>query len=97
MWWVNAYIIEKSPYRSFSPMRRTLAHLRALAYTHQRIMRGRAGRGAYIMRAGVRMLGVRVKRAYGYMRGWRAHNRGRATTRIPRPYIRVGLDLTLLE
>lgn len=97
MWHVNAYIMENPPFRGFYPHRRTKSALRALAYTHMRIVQGRGGRGAYVHYAPLRMLTVRVRRAYAYMRGWRAHNRARRTARPPRPYLPLRLDLDLLS
>lgn len=98
MWHANAYIIEKPASQPYFPSTRSLAHMRALAYTHMRIVRATGGRMRYVHYAPMRMLSVRVKRAYAYMRGWRAHNRASVHTRVPRPYIRVVIltDILLL-
>lgn len=96
MWHVNAYIIEKPAFRGFFPVRRTKSALRALAYTHQRIIWARGGRARYVHNAGLRTLTLRIRKAYAYMRGWRARNRGRRSVRVPRPYLRINLDLNCL-
>lgn len=96
MWHVNAYITEKQAFPRHFNVRGTRECRRALAYTHMRIVAGTGGRARYVWRTGIRMLTIRVKRAYGYMRAWRRRNTPVQRERVPRPYIRLQLVLTHL-